>query len=116
MNDISEEDPQLDPALLRIFSEQHRDLAPEPFVAATRRRVRLERRRLQFVRRGLLAFAFVVLIGVSPWLIAASIRLSELLDAGFALVSGWLGTPPGMVVALVVGGIVVVRYRRRLWR
>jgi hypothetical protein len=116
MIDIRDTDEPLDPSLLQIFSEQHRDLAPEPFVAATRRRVQHERRRIQRVKRGLLTLAIVIVIVASPWLIAASTRLSELLDTSFALVSDWLGTPLGVLAALIVGGIVAFGYRRRLWR
>jgi hypothetical protein len=116
MNDISEQDDPLDPALHRLFAEEHRKLAPEPFVAETRRRVRHERKRLQILKRGAFVVAIAVIIVASPLLIAASSRVSALLDTSFVLISDWLGTPLGAFAALIVGAIVVFGYRRRRWR
>lgn len=116
MNDIREKDETLDPALVHIFSEQHRDLAPEPFVAAVSLGVQHQRRRRQLVKSALLTFAVVIVIAASPWLIAASAYLSDLLDTAFALASDWLGTPLGAIVALVVGGAAAFGYHRRRWR
>jgi hypothetical protein len=116
MNDISEQDEPLDPPLRRAFNEQHRDLAPEPFVAATRRRVQRERKRQQFLKRGAVIVAIASVIAASPLLIAASSRVSGLLDTSFVLISDWLGTPLGAFAALIVGAIAVFGYRRRRWR
>jgi hypothetical protein len=116
MNDVKDKDESLDPTLVRIFAEQHGDLALEPFVAATRRRLQRDRRRTRLVRRGLLVVAIAMVVVASPWLIEASNRLSELLDTSFALASDWMETPFGVFAALIVGGIVALGCRRRRWR
>jgi hypothetical protein len=105
--------PDLDPALAALFRGEHAHLPAEPFVGATLRRVAAERERSATLRRMLQSVALIAVLAASPWLIEASTLLSAALDKGFALVSGWLGTPAGMAIAGVAAVILALRYRRR---
>jgi hypothetical protein len=103
---------ETDPILRTLFDASRPPLPAEPFVSATLARVVAWRRRASFVRGLLHAAAVVAVIWASPLLIEASVRLSALLDALFALAGEWLGTPIGMLIGLA-GCIAAVALKRR---
>ena len=104
-----------DPRLQALFEREHTQLADDPFVTATRRRIAAERSRRSVMKRVLLGLALLAVVGASPWLIAASVAMSAQLDVLFTYAAQLLATPLGMVVAVLCGAAVIVVNRRVLF-
>jgi len=110
-----------DPGLEALFRRTHAGQPDETFVAATMRRVAVEKARRRLGRRLVEAAGLIGIVAASPWLIDASVRLSALLDAGLTLASDWLRTPTGMacgvafVAALLVIRPLLARWAPLLW-
>lgn len=95
------------------FRREHTQIDSEPFVRLTLARIARERTQVVLIRRTLRALALIAVIVASPWLIAASVQLSALLDETFDLASAWLATPAGTAAATLAALIVAALYR---WR
>jgi len=90
---------ELDPFLSERFRSEHTQLAPEPFLSVTLRRVEAERARARTRRYIGQAIALIGVIWASPWLVQASTLLSARLDGLFAKASWLFHTPIGMGIA-----------------
>ena len=119
MNDHNHEDDEYDPLLEGLFRREHTHLPAEPFSSKTLKAIAADRKRALVTRRLLQAAGVIVLILLSPQLIAGSVWLSARLDEVFALASSWLANPFGMAAAALVAGLVamavLVARRARGW-
>lgn len=100
-----------DARLLAQFEQQHRQVPADSFVASTMQRVRVARRRRDFIRVGLRVAGLAAAVLVSPWLIAGATRLNAILES-------FLSSDTGQLGAWVLGALailVVLATRRRLW-
>jgi hypothetical protein len=98
-----------DRELHALFESQRDAIADEPFVRAVAARVAAEGRRRTLGRRVLLGAALVLLVGLSPWLVAGSAVMSARLDVLFDYAFAMLETPIGTAVgALGVGAVIYV--------
>jgi hypothetical protein len=90
----------LDADLQALFRERRTPRAEEPFVSATAKLIQRERARRS--RAGLLlrVAAVAVIAVASPWLIQASVVVSNALDALFVAAGSLLATTPGILIAL----------------
>ena len=110
-----------DPGLEALFRRTHAGRPDESFVAATMRRVAVEKSRRRLGRRLVEAAVLIGIVAASPWLIDASVRLSALLDTGLTLASDWLATPAGMaagvtiVAAVLALGPLLAHWATLLW-
>jgi hypothetical protein len=101
--------PNHERELLALFERREDAIAEEPFVSAVARHLAAERRTRTLARRLLLAAALVVVVGLSPWLVAGSAALSARLDMLFDYAFAVLATPIGTAVAaLGVGAVIYV--------
>src|SRR5262245_23212812 len=105
-----------DPLLEGLFAREHTHVPPEPFLGDILRAIAVERARTRVMTRLSLAAAVLVVILLSPRLIAGSVWLSSRLDDLFAYVSRWLATPYGMSGVVFVAVLVAWATRRaRVW-
>jgi hypothetical protein len=91
------------------FRREHTHVPAEPFVRVTLQRVAAERVRLRVVKYTQLGAALIILAWASPWLIEASVLLSNQLDGLFA-------TPLGMIAAALAVTISAALLRMRTHR
>jgi hypothetical protein len=115
MSERDEAAESRDPHVEALFRHASAERADENFVAATMRRVDAARAQRRFVRRFTEVGALLAIVVASPWLIAASVRLSSLVDSGLATVSGWIATPSGLALTIAIVAIVAA-YRPLLKR
>lgn len=103
-------DPDDFEALLRErFAGEHRQVAADPFVAATLRKIRTERRYRAGLRTALYGAGLVAAVLASPWLIAGASRLNAALE--FSL--SWAAGLPGAWVLGVFAAAAVLVSRAR---
>ena len=106
MNESDQVSESLDPGLEALFRRAQSQWSDETFVAATMRRVNAAKVQRRLGRRLAEAGVLIAVVAASPWFIAASVKLSSLIEAGIEIVSGWLATPAGLtlIVAIVAAG------------
>lgn len=107
---------EFDTALAERFRSEHTQLAPEPFVSVTLRRMEAERARIRTRRYIGQAALLVVVIWVSPWLVKASALLSARLESLFAKASWLFDTPIGMGIAAPGLNLGAALFRGRISR
>jgi hypothetical protein len=93
------------------FKEERRRIPDDALVAATMRKVRAARRRMEAMRVGLRAAALVAVIVGSPWLIEGGSRVSEAMESFHAWTLGRPGT--WMLGILAITAVVAMRVRSR---
>jgi hypothetical protein len=101
--------------LRALFEDGHDVIADEPFVSAIARRIAAEQRQRTVLRRALLAAALVVVVGFSPWLVAASVTMSARLEILFDSASMFLATRYGLALAVLCAGAVVYVNRKLIF-
>ena len=102
MSERDEAAESRDPGLEALFRRTQAGRSDEAFVAATMRRVETAKVQRRLGRRLAEAGVLIAVVGASPWLIDASVKLSSLVDKGLAVVSGWLATPAGLALTVAI--------------
>lgn len=107
---MSDQD-SFDARLAAHFEQANGHVPADAFVAATMQKVRVGRRRAEVMRLGLRCAALVVVIALSPWLIAGAARLNAALESSLT----WTMALPGawMLGVLAIVVVVVLRVRDR---
>ena len=108
---MSDQD-DFDARLAAHFEREHRHVPADAFVAATMRKVRVQRRRAQVVRTVLQVAALILAVAASPWLIAGVERLNAVLQSSL----DWTMALPGawaLGAALAVIAVLAMRRRGR---
>lgn len=112
MNDRNEE---FDSRLEELFGREHTHLPAEPFASATLRVIAADRKRVALRKRLAQAIAVIVLIALSPRLIAISVRVSAALDELFASASTWLASPLGLASIALAALVALATKWARIW-
>lgn len=106
--------PELDNELRELFEHNGaRELASEPFLSDTRRRIAAMRTRRRVARTLAQVLVIALIALASPWLIEGSEALSRGLELLFARLSDFLGTPAGAGLAVLGLAIALVLRRGR---
>jgi hypothetical protein len=106
---MSEHD--LDALLKERFDGEHRHVPAEPFMAATKQKIRAERRLRAAISTALRVAAMVAAIIASPWLISGGRWLTAALGSSFSWAAGLPGT--WVLGVLAIGVVLWSRARSR---
>ena len=107
-------DNDLDRDLLERFRNQSNVLPEEPFVQQTGRKIEAVRVRREWLQRGFVVIGVLAIAVASPWLIDASVLLSNTLDSTFSVAESFLETTIGLILTLLVTVPVLVVNRQKL--
>ena len=108
---MSEQDG-FDARLAAHFEQEHRHVPADDFIAATMQKVRVARRRREFLRVGWRVAALGAAAVASPWLIAGVDRLNSALESSLSWTEGEAGV--WVLGGLAVLAVLAVRLRSRL--
>jgi hypothetical protein len=104
----------LDADLQALFRKRRTPRAEEPFVSVTANLIRREHARRSRTRLLLRVAAVTVIAVASPWLIQASVVVSNALDALFVAAGSLLGTTPVLLIAALCALPLLWFGRKRL--
>ena len=104
----------LDRDLLERFHAPRDDLPEAPFVNRIGTHIEAISNRRVWMRRGLMIIGLLAIAAVSPWLIDASVLLSNTLDSAFSAAESFLETTIGLVLTLLVTVPLLVLNRQKL--
>ena len=107
---MSEQDG-FDARLAAHFEREHRHVPADSFVATTMQKVRVERRRRDFLRVGVRVGVVGAAVVASPWLIAGVNRLNSALEYSLNWAGG--GSGPWVLGGLAVVVVLAMRMRNR---
>ena len=105
---------EMDPGIQRLFQEQSRTLADEPFLINTLHCLKRRQARQAFLRRILFVLSLASCALLSSFFVRGSILLSDYIDLGFEHIEGFLEMPLGTWTAVLCGVLLVILEGRRL--